>query len=439
MPAAGDFPNDERSRTLHEGLLVFCAALLVLSVVTYLQVTLGQPDVYHLGGGDAAEYDLMAKSLLRDHNFSNIMFGLRPPLTSLFYAAIYLLAGKEPYIGVFFNTVLGALSAVMTYKLAVRLLHRHGVAVLAGLLLAVDLAFLDANVSLMSEPLHNFLLLVGLYWFSAFLQNGRWQGLLITALALCLGMLVRPIMEYLAPVLAVAAVIYRRKLWPKAAVLVALCVIPVVGWSLRNLHYNDNFNFSMDGPFTLLFYKGVSVESHATGRDPNEVAIDIAMEVERRMGNTGITRADVADFPVGQDADRFTTSAARQRVITQMALEIYRKYPAWTLIISGGSLVRQFIPSTLPLPDWLQLAQIVPMLLLGAIGYLTAWREREWLFLLVGHATVLFYLGLPTLAHAGLYASRLRTPWLPIWMMCSALGVFALIRLARQKQSGQPA
>ncbi len=434
-----------RSRAFQDGLLLLAASLLVLGVVYYLRVVAAQPVVYDLGGGDAAEYDILANYLVEDRRFDHIIFGLRPPLLPIFFAGIYALAGREPYVVVFFNLILGALTVALTYRLALRLLHRRAVALLAGLFVAADLAFIEASVTMMSEPLHNLLLIAALFWLTVHLQTGRRGALLATALLVSLALLTRPITVYFALVLGVAILLYRprewRRSWRQAAALVALCAVPVLIWSFRNLHYRDSFSFSTSGPFTMLYYKAVSVESHATGRDPNEVAIEVALEVERRMGNTAITRADVEDFPVGRDADRFTTSAEREQLLSRMALERFRAYPVWAVIMTGVSLARQFIPSVLSVPLWLQWAQIVLYLLLGLAGYMYAWRQRERLFLLLSQATIVYYLALPALSHAGLYTSRYRTPYIPFIAMFAALGVWWLYaalrrRVARTGQAG---
>lgn len=408
-------------------LLLLAVSLLILGMVYYLRVAVAQPVVYDLGGGDAAEYDILATHLVEDRGFDHIIFGLRPPLLPVFFAGIYALTGREPYVAVFFNLILGALTAPLTYKLALRLLRHRAVALLAGLFVTADLAFIEASVTMMSEPLHNFLLIAALFWLTVHLQTGRRGALLATALLVSLALLTRPITVYFAPVLAATILLYRprewRRSWQQAAALVALCAVPVLMWSFRNLHYRGSFSFSTSGPFTMLYYKAVSVESHATGRDPNEVAIEVALEVERRMGNTAITRADVEDFPVGRDADRFTTSAERERLLSRMALERLRAYPVWAVVMTGVSLVRQFIPSVLPVPLWLQWAQIILYLLLGLAGYVYAWRRRERFFLLLSQGTIVYYLALPALSHAGLYTSRYRTPYIPFIAMFAALGV----------------
>lgn len=421
-------------QSFRDGLLLFAISLLILSVVYYFRVVISQPVVYDLGGGDAAEYDILAKHFVEERNFEHIIFALRPPLLAIFFAGIYALAGIQPYIVVFYNLILSALTVALAYKIALRLGVARRVALLAGLIVAADFAFVEVAVTMMSEPLHNFLLLAGLYWLVICLQTGRWRALLATALCVSLALLVRPITLYFAGALAAVILLYRPRRWLMAVALVALCALPVFGWSFRNLHYRDSFSFSTSGPFTALFYKAISVESHATGRDPNEVAVEIALEVEHRMGNTSITRADVEDFPVGRDADRFTTSAERERLISRMAMERFRAYPAWSVIMVGVAFVRQFIPTALPIPAWLQWGQVGLLLLLAAVGSYRAWRRRAWLLMLVGQATIVYYLALPSLSHAGLYNSRFRTPYVPFLAIFAALAVFWLLSIVRQEK-----
>lgn len=403
--------------------ILFVVALAGMAILYYYRVVIATPIPSNLGDGDAAEYHLMAHYLVGKRDFANIMFGLRPPLLPVMIAVSYALFGEHVGIVVFFNIILAALTVVLVYKVTTRLLKDCGIAFLAAFLLSVDFAFVDANVSLMSEPLHNFLLVSAIYFLITFFETTRWKSLLLIALLVSLAFLVRPGSVYLPLALALVIILHRWRDWVKAAALVALCLVPYIAWSFRNLHYRDSFSFSTSGPFTMLFYRAVSVESHATGRDPHEVAIDVALEVERRMGNDYVTREDVENYPVGRDADRFTTSGERESLINHMALERFLEYPGWMLVMTGVSFVRQFIPSLLPFPNWLQYAQIVPCVLFGIAGYYEAFRRTRWTYLLVTTSLILYFLALPSLVHSGLYTSRYRTIWLPFGMMYTALGI----------------
>jgi 4-amino-4-deoxy-L-arabinose transferase-like glycosyltransferase len=439
MSAAIQTPTGGRSaqtRIFWNTFVIFAVALATLAVVYVLRVTVPQPSLRSLGGGDPYEYDRLAKSLLRGEGFSNIIWGLRTPGFPLFVTLIYALVGAKPYIVAFYNIIFGALVVVLVYKLAVRLLADRAVAALAALLLAFEVAHLDAAVTVMSEALHNLLLFMALFWLVVAAQTTRWRPLLAAGVAMGLALLTRPVSFYMAFILALALIVYRRELWKHAAAFVAICVVFASAWSYRNLAYVNNFSLTTTGSYTTLFYKMVSVESHATGRPPEEVGIDMAWEVEQRLGNNQITREEIAEYSVGRSENLHSNDPVRQELFRTMIIERVRAYPAWTAIMTGVSLVKMFDANRAILfPAWMQLALMAATLLLAAVGYWRAWKERRWLFLLLSHSVILYYAGTTAVVISGLYHIRYRTPFMPFILMYSALGIAYLYGLIVQRRA----
>jgi 4-amino-4-deoxy-L-arabinose transferase-like glycosyltransferase len=443
MPAAMQAPIDSRSaqaRIFWNTFAIFAVALAALVVIYVLRVSIPRPSLRSLGGGDPYEYDRLAKSLLRGEGFSNVIWGLRTPIFPLFVTLIYAIVGAKPYIVVLYNLVFGALVVVMVYKLAVRLLADRAVAALVALLLAFEVAHLDAAVTMMSEPLHNLFLFIALFWLVVAAQTTRWGPLLAAGLAMGLAQLTRPVSFYMAFLLALALIVYRRALWKHAAAFVAICVVFASAWSYRNLYYVNNFSLTTTGSYTTLFYKMVSVESHATGRPPEEVGIDMAWEVEQRLGNDEVTREEIAEYSVGRSENLHSNDPARQELFRTMIAERVRAYPAWTAIMTGVSLVKMFDANrTIRFPASIQLALMAVTLLLALVGYWRAWKDRRWLFLLLSHCVILYYAGTTAIVISGLYHIRYRTPFMPFILMYSALGIAYLYGLLMQKRpTGSP-
>jgi 4-amino-4-deoxy-L-arabinose transferase-like glycosyltransferase len=443
MPAAIQTPNDPRSaraRIFWKTFAIFAVALAALVVVYVVRVLIPQPSMRALGGGDPYEYDRLAKSLLRGEGFSNIIWGLRTPGFPLFVTLIYALVGPQPYVVVILNLMLGALNVVLIYKLAALLLEDRTAATISALLLAVEVAHLDAAVTVMSEPLHNLFLFIALFWLVVTIKTGRWGALLAAGVAMGVALLTRPVSFYLAILLALALIVYRRGLWKHAVVFAAICVVFASAWSYRNLYYVNNFSLTTTGSYTTLFYKMVSVESHATGRPPEEVGIDMAWEVEQRLGNTDVTREEIEEYSVGRSENLHGNDPARQELFRTMIMERVRAYPAWTVIMTGVSLVKMFDANrTIHFPAWAQLALMAATLLLAGIGYWRAWKERRWLFLLLSHIVILYYAGTTAVVISGLYHIRYRTPFMPFVLMYSALGILYLYGLITQGRADRAA
>jgi hypothetical protein len=396
-----------------------------------------------LGGGDAIQYHQLGRWLLAGKGLDNVMFGLRPPAFPFMVAGIYALAGKEPHVVVFFQMILGALTVALAAKLAARLTCNTPVAWLTGILAAAEVAHLDATITLMSEPLHNFCLYAGLYWLVVAARRpaglSAARAVVGSALLLSGAFLARPQAVYVPLLMAGVLVVFRRGLWRRAALLAALCALPFLLWSYRNWVYTGNFVFSATGSFTPLFYKTVAVESHATGRDPAEVAIDIKLELERRLGRD-VTRDEVAGYAVGQPEDLFAVSAERAAVERQMVLERALRYPVWSAILTGVSLIRQFDASDVPLPAALQIGVTTGELSLALAGLVVVWRQRRArrLLLLISAALIGYYAGSTAWVLAGLYHTRFRAPYMPLILIFTAYGLVWLARRLGNRFNAQP-
>ncbi len=417
-------------RRFRDGLILFLGSLAILQLLFLFRVLIPHAGLRALGGGDTFEYHELALSLLAGHGFSNQVFGLRPPTFPGFLALVYTLAGERIPIAVFYQVIFGALTTVMVYKLAYRLLRHHTASLIAGMLTAVEIGHIDTSVTMMSEPIHNFLLYLSLLFITdLLLRRKSWGAAAAGGVTMGLAFLARPITVYLPLAIALIMIIYQRRLWKHALVFLLVCAIPFTAWSYRNLYYADQFSMSSTTAYTLLFYKSVSVESHATHRDPEQVAIDTKLELERRLGHP-VTRESIADYPVGRPEDLYTTDPVRQQVSMQFAMERLRKYPAWSVIMTGVSLVRLFDPSpAIPIPAWLQIAITGVELLLAALGLFVVgkqWRNR--LLLMLGPLFVAYYAGLTALVLGGLYHPRYHTPFMPFLLIFAAVAIVAILR-----------
>lgn len=408
---------------------------MVLWVVYYLRITLRPGFVYEYDSGDAYMYNALAQSLVRGEGFSNLIFGLRPPTPVLPLAAVYALAGYQPELAVFYNAAWGALTCVLTLKVAVMLLPERRAALAAALLLAIEVAFVDANTTMFSEPVHNLLMMVGLYFVVRLLRGGPWHLAFGAGLGVGGALLSRAISANFLFVFVILVLLYPHPLrhWRAALTILAVGAACYGLWIGRNYYYVGNPNLSTTGAFTLLFYRSVAAEHNATGRDPDDIAIKLKLELESRLG-VDLTEADIAaikDYPVGRDEDLYANDPRRQVESKAMAQERLLRYPFWSAALTPVYLARQFdANSALMLPRAVQFVLTGSLLLLALAGYFEAWREalrsRRWDFLLLSHLVIGYYAGVVAVAVAGLWHVRYRTPYLPFVVMYSGWGLILI-------------
>ncbi len=278
-------PSRRQPHSSHfrDSLWVFIAGLGLLYLVFTIRVARDPAIVISGNSGDP--YNTLARSLVAGEGFSHLIFGLRPPLPPLLVAGVYALAGYQPTIAVFFHVVLGALTAALTYKTGWVLLRHRGAALLGALLLATETAHLDTNAMMYSESMHSATLMICLYWLARLLRREQWRAAIGVGIGAGGALLSRPISSNFPIALALLLVLYPPVLrrWRYALAALAIAGSAYGAWATRNFVYVDNFSISSTGAFTLLFYKTVAVEHNATGRDPHEIAVEVKLELYRRI------------------------------------------------------------------------------------------------------------------------------------------------------------
>lgn len=436
-----DTPASSSRHQFRDSLLVFIFSFAILAIVYLVRVNTRPDLIVEYNTGDPSMYDWLARTVAGGRGFADIMFGLRPPAPVLWIAWFYALVDYYPTLVVVYVMVLGALSVTLMYKLVLLLTGKRSIALVTAVLLALEVAHIDTHIMLYSEPMHNFAVLCGLYWILRFFKRESWGAVIGAGFCLGVAMLSRVIASNFAILLTLLILFYRRpfRYWKQAVAFFIVCLTFYLGWSYRNYYYVDNFSLSSTGAFTVLFYKSVSVEYHATGRDPHDIAVDVKLELEERLGNTDIDIEEIRRYPVGRDEDLYLNDPERQAVSRQMAIERLLRHPAWTVIMTGVYFVRPFgANADLMLPVTIQIGLTGLMLLLAGVGYLQAWRHwrEQRLFMLITHLVIGYYAGIVALAVAGLWAVRYRTPYMPFVLMFSAIGLLWIIRQVRTSKPG---
>lgn len=160
----------------------------------------------------------------------------RPPLYPLFMYIIYYLSGAgNIFVVRLVQSVIGALTAVLTFKLTEKVFDRK-TAVWAGLLFAIYPAGWGYCDLILSEALYTFFFIAGLYFFVD-VPRGTFQDAFFAGLLLGLATLTRTVL-FLFPIpFALYYFIFYRKRFsylPKLAVFMATFWIVLIPWFARN-------------------------------------------------------------------------------------------------------------------------------------------------------------------------------------------------------------
>jgi 4-amino-4-deoxy-L-arabinose transferase-like glycosyltransferase len=213
---------------------------------------------------------------------------IRTPAYPALISAVYSLGGGMHAL-VALQIVLGSLNVVLVYYAALRL-RGPGAALVASLLLALDVPSILFADYVMSETLFASFLLVGATFAMRFeLGAAGRRRLVIAAAALGLATLVRPITLYL-PILLVLAFLFtsgaaRRARIRSALLAVAVFAIPVGGWIVRNTVVASYVGLSPIDAINLLDYRAAGALSADEGT-PLEAA---RAQLHRRLSADGHT------------------------------------------------------------------------------------------------------------------------------------------------------
>lgn len=224
---------------------------------------------------DSIDYDQRALTMLRDHVFSaqtHPPFSpdlVRTPGYPALLAAVYAVVGHQPAIVILLQLLIGSTTAVLTFSLA-RALGLPGLpSVVAGLVVATDpVSVMTSNV-LLTETLFTALLVAGLLALTRYWHTLLMRWLVVSALALGLMALTRPIGQFL-PLLLIPLLILsirhlkRRNIVTSVALFALLSLSLTYSWAYRNDRETGVLTLSTITDTNLIYYRAREVLADAT-------------------------------------------------------------------------------------------------------------------------------------------------------------------------------
>ncbi|MDW8233535.1 MAG: glycosyltransferase family 39 protein [Roseiflexaceae bacterium] len=186
-------------------------------------------ELYPLGG-DEQEYLNQALTLLRTRQYVELRL-MRPPLYAVFLAACIVAFDLLIQNLRLVQALISALTVALLYVLALRLFGDRRIAIVAGLLTALNYTLAFTATELLTETLFLFGLAVIFALLSHSTSISRWSPLLA---GISLGMLAL-LRSVALPLLALGALWLMMNAGKRAAATFALAAILVIApWTLRN-------------------------------------------------------------------------------------------------------------------------------------------------------------------------------------------------------------
>lgn len=418
---------------------------------------------------DSVGYVQLAANLVERHAFSQAAQApfapdtIRTPAYPLFLALFCRSKQACPDVcGVLLGqAMLGALAVLLCAAAALVLFGRPGLAVLAGVLLAVDLGSIFHAALVLSDVPFQLAFLAGFFALACGLRLGLerapvsvWgaAGLLLGAAAL-----VRPIGLFYAPFAGAALWLEGRPKRSKAAlraafvVLAGSCVLPGL-WAARNGLETGDWTVTSLPARDMARQRAAAVLSQMTGEPFGQASADVMKRMEAAHGGPFSSVEEQAEFG-GRWGTLFVLShpvaaaevAAKDavRMLGGHGLEI----PCWQVwadpvcdplhppAASGpaGSGTRYLLrahPALRPVFAGYEL-YLVLLYAFAALGLSRAWRSGERGELALVLSPIVYFL----LTSVGALAyHRFRLPFLPLVCILAARGAADVRLLPRRKR-----
>ncbi len=225
-----------------------------------------------LATGDAHDYYTLAQMMLSEHRFVLTPDGppefFRIPGYPVF-VAIILAIFHSVIVVALAQIALIATTSILIYRLGVRFFSRV-VGVAAALIFAFDPTVMLHSLTVLSESLFVFLLVVCVYILimpergAPSLRHALMIGLLIGAVTLT-----RPVGQFLLPLMLAYYLWRHRKsgvacLWGSGALMLGLLLV-AGPWLVRNGHLGGSYAFTSAPTYNMLFYNVVEYQHEVQG------------------------------------------------------------------------------------------------------------------------------------------------------------------------------
>jgi len=438
----------------HRHLLFIFLAAILLRMGLFLLIGPWKAEVVinKLLVSDAAGYHRIAVNLLDHQTFSASSKSpyesdtTRTPGYPFFLAVIYAMVGQRPFIAIFVQTIIGAFTCLLLYKIAATLFNKK-IAVAAGWLLAFEYTNVIHTNLLLSETMFLFIFCSSIFFLARFITTKDNKDVTLAAILLGLATLCRPVSVYLVIFLIVVFCFrFRSNLMigmRKYALFAFVFFLTIAPWMVRNYVVSDSFTISYHQRAVIRWnMKHVSVLLRAS-KDPRPLASGVDLNANTKMNdmeklNPRTSLLNKMAQAVVLDTKKYISGAIHffmlpgsNKLLELLDLPVYRLANINTnkgLLEKVTVLTRNRSVGSLA---WLCFCTVYLLVLYmtAGLGFFTLYRSERVKFVLL--MVIIFYF---TIASAPFsFTDRYRLPIMPFVIIFSIHGAFFLQRILLEK------
>jgi 4-amino-4-deoxy-L-arabinose transferase-like glycosyltransferase len=257
----------------------------------------------------------------------------RTPGYPAFLAIIYAVFGPLSEAAMIIQTLVSTLTVAIAYHLG-RLWAGRRAGLIVALLMTVEVGSILYANQVMTETLFSLGFVGGIVLWSVMVRKRQWQYGFLSGAVLGLTTLIRPILYYFGPVIAVVSLLSCRG--PKTKRLLAalsvflIFALAIAPWLARNHAIMGRAQLSTVQGITLLFFNVRQLRAHQQGISITEAQVQLAEELQQQ-----------APEAILQDRVKLS-EYSQQKAIA----EIRANLGDYALVHLKGSMVFFFMPTS---------------------------------------------------------------------------------------------
>jgi len=273
------------------GLFVFLSAF-VIRMLLFIFVC-GSPG-HSFMFTDSFDYDNVAVNLLEHRQFFQSggpenfePYTFRTPVYPFYLAILYALGGRNVYVPIIFQIIIGSLTCLLVYQLGKELTGKIGGLVAGFIMVFEPISILYSNLVL-TETLFVFIFTLSIFYFLRFIYREQRKWLFLSGCFLGLSALTRPVALYFfIPMFIVSLIIFKGNTIKRIlnfGVLLSAFLLFITPWFIRNYLVLDVFPyFSSVYDYNLFYRTAISLECSVCNIDFESAKEKLEREYEKYL------------------------------------------------------------------------------------------------------------------------------------------------------------
>lgn len=369
--------------------LIFLVALAVrLAYVLFFAGSYLSPD--------SSEWIANAQLIISDHTYGD---SWRPPLYSFFLALVYFLFGQTLLAIRLTQSLLGAATCLLVYYIS-RTVFNKKVGFSGACLCSFYPYFIYYTGDVLAETLLTFLLAASIECLVYFQEEPTWPKAILAGFCLGLTSLCKPVILPFVILLPVWGIIVYRQQWrqvlPKISIILAVTILVILPWSVRNYFYYHEFTLvSTSGASLWLAYNPLAARLEKlpellSTQDQNSKVLPEEFEYYPRLRFIEINNLPrmEADKVFKKEAWDFMKNNPKT-VIWLWSKRFFHFWRLYPLVATPANKVAAFLTSGL----------VIIFGWLGLLISLRHWRKTLLFLFLLGTYTVVYIFSLTNIRY----------------------------------------